>query len=232
MNSFIDDKEHRTSEELTRTVALSDGIFAVAITLLVLDISVPEIEGLSGNALNGPLLTHLHDSIRGIICYVISFLVIGAYWRAHHQIFQYIRRNDAVLTYLNLLLLLLVAFLPVPTGYIGSYGSSPVAVAFYAPVVILTGLLLWAIWVYATTNHRLVDRDLNPDLIRYYTITFLLSPVVFLLSIPVIYINVFAPIVSGPDLAKYFWILALPAHTICRRIYGRYVNSRNNDEVA
>ncbi|HEY4387410.1 MAG TPA: TMEM175 family protein, partial [Ktedonobacteraceae bacterium] len=197
----MDDKEHRTSEELTRTVALSDGIFAVAITLLVLGIVVPDLKGLSGGDLDHHLLISLQDSERGIICYVISFLVIGAYWRAHHQIFQYIRRNDAILTYLNLLLLMVVAFLPVPTGYIGSYGSSRVAVAFYIPVVVLTGLLSWAIWVYATTNHRLVDHDLNPDLIRYYTISFLISPVVFLLSIPIIYINVFAPIASGPDLA-------------------------------
>jgi uncharacterized membrane protein len=214
-----EDKQPRILEETDRTIALSDAIFAVAITLLVLDISVPELGQLSGNALNIQLLGQLNDSTRNIISYIISFLAIGVYWRVHHLIFRYIKHGDAILSYLNLVLLMVIVFLPVPTGYIGKYGDSPVAVIFYVLIVALTGLILCIIWLYATNKHRLVDQDLHPDLIKYYAINFLISPAIFLLSIPIVYVNIFAPAISGPDLAKYFWILSLPAHSIYRKLY-------------
>jgi uncharacterized membrane protein len=222
--SLKKNEREQMTEDLSRIIALSDGIFAVAITLLVLDIGIPSLEQYSGGELNIKLQSSLSHSLGSIACYVISFLVVGICWRAHHQIFQHIKRSNAILAYLNLVLLMVIAFLPVPTGYIGNYGSSPIAVIFYAPVVALTGLILWAIWLYATIGHRFVDRDLHPDYIRYYTISFLITPVIFLLSIPIVYVNVFEPVVSGPDLAKYFWILSLPIHSIWRNIYYGRVN--------
>jgi uncharacterized membrane protein len=223
--NFKDVEQQAEDEEPSRLVALSDAVFAVAITLLVLDIGVPKLDSITGAALDKQLVHQLQLSGREVVSYIISFLVIGVYWRAHHQIFKYIKRSDQVLAYLNLILLMVIAFLPVPTGYIGDYGSSPVAVLLYAPIIALTGLLLWSIWFYASQNHRLIDRDLDPAIISYYRISFLIAPVIYLLSIPLIYLNVFSSVVSGPDLAKYFWILTLPAHRIFyRSMYSRQVS--------
>src|SRR5437660_9370808 len=100
--------------EMDRLMFFSDGVFAIAITLLVLQITVP-IPGLSEHQL-GDALRHLGPKYFG---FVLSFLVIGRYWMAHHRVFEYIKRFDMPLVWLNLAFLLLIAFLPFPTAVLG-----------------------------------------------------------------------------------------------------------------
>jgi uncharacterized membrane protein len=141
-----------------RLEALSDGVFAIAITLLVLDIAVPA--SAEGNLLHA--IGHLWPSYLG---YVVSVSTIGAMWLGHTAITDYLERADLGFVRLNLLLLLFVAFLPFPTRlfaeFIGNNSPERVAAAVYGLSLLVTSLLLQLLWRYAV-GHQLVPPD-TPD---------------------------------------------------------------------
>jgi uncharacterized membrane protein len=129
-----------------RLEALSDGVFAIAITLLVLDIVVPVSS-------DDHLLSAVGRLWPSYLAYAVSFSTIGAAWLGHNAITEYLERADAVFVRLNLLLLLLIAFLPFPTrlfaAYIGKNGPERVAAPIYGISLLLTSTLLWVLWRYA-----------------------------------------------------------------------------------
>jgi uncharacterized membrane protein len=134
----------------TRLEAFSDGIFAIAITLLVLEIHVPEGEGLWRK------LGDLWPSYAG---YAVSFLTIGIIWVNHHSTFSRVTTVNRTLLFLNLLLLLWVAFLPFPTALVAEHiregTDENVAAAVYAGSLLLMGACFFATAVYAQHLHRL-----------------------------------------------------------------------------
>jgi TMEM175 potassium channel family protein len=151
-------QKDESSKELDRIVFFSDAVFAIAMTLLVLDIRTPEIpSSLVTEELPGRLLALWPK----ILSYVVSFLVILSYWMAHHSIFSSIKSYDRGLIWMNSLYLMCVAFLPFPTSLLGEYGDQQLVVAIYAGILAVTRLLLTAVWWYATNGHRLVDPDLD-----------------------------------------------------------------------
>jgi uncharacterized membrane protein len=107
-----------------RVEALSDGVFAIVITLLILDIRVPEVE-------YGELATSLVAVLPRIFAYVISFGVIGVYWLAHHQSLQLVAKLSGPLVWLNLIYLLAVSFMPFPTALLGRYPMQPIPIVIY-----------------------------------------------------------------------------------------------------
>ncbi len=110
------------SAALDRLIFLSDGVFAIAITLLVLEIT-PLIPAHLPNA-DLPVLLLSKDLWTAIASYALSFIILSIYWTTHQRIFHYIKRSNNVLIWLNVLFLLCVAFLPVPTKVLGLYGTS------------------------------------------------------------------------------------------------------------
>jgi len=98
---------------------------------------------------------------------------------AHHRIFHYIRRFDTRLIWLNLLFLMTIAFLPVPTALISAYGDQPIGAMAYAGVVTLAALIELALWTYASSGHRLIDPTLDPVTIRVTSYRALLTVIVF-----------------------------------------------------
>lgn len=148
-----------------RLEAFSDGVFAIAVTLLVLDIAV------SANA-GHHLLRSIADLWPSYLAYVVSFSTIGAAWLAHNAITEYLDRTDAAFVRLNLLLLLFVSFLPFPTrllaDYIGEDSPERVAVTFYGISLLLTTTMLLVLWRYAVRAH-LVRPDLADEEIQLLT---------------------------------------------------------------
>ena len=133
--------ENRRSFELERIVFFSDAVFAIAITLLVLDIKVPEIpERLVAQELPEALAALWPK----FLSYVLSFVVILFYWTAHHRIFHAIKDYDWNLIWLNSLFLMCIAFLPFPTALLGEYGNHQLPVVIYAGSVAITRLMLSA----------------------------------------------------------------------------------------
>jgi uncharacterized membrane protein len=186
---------HSDSLGLERLIFFSDAVFAIAITLLALDIRLPaETTALTNSELLDRLLA-LGPQYRS---YAISFLVIGSFWISHHSKFRFIKRYDGRLLLLNLLLLLVIAFIPFPTAVLSEYGNRT-ATIFYALTIIVAGLLSAIMWWYAVSNHRLVDDDLADTQRRQGFWRSLLAPAIFLISIGIAFFD--------DDLAKYSWLL-------------------------
>ncbi len=167
----------------------NDAVFAIAMTLLVVSITVPS--GTSAETL-GRALGGLGSSFAS---YGISFIVIGFYWLGFHRQLPFLERFDGTTLVIDLLFLMSVAFLPFPTLLLNRYFGS-VSVIFYASSMAASGLLLGMLWIYPARRRLL--RNLDPRLNRYYTLRALYAPLIFLLSILA---------VASPQAAEYAWIL-------------------------
>ncbi len=172
---FLDDKVG-----LERILFFSDAVFAIAITLLALEIRLPP---LPETATNVQLLAALGALWPRYLSYIISFLAIGMMWLSHHRAFRHVHRYSDRLILLNILFLLLIGFLPFPTAVIGEFGNT-VGTIFYAAAMAAAGLMFALLWRYVRAEGRV-----------FWT------PLVFLLSIPLAF--------WSPDAAKYFWLLIL-----------------------
>ncbi len=184
---------------MERIVFFSDAVFAIAITLLALEIRLPENITHAGN---GELLQSLVSIWPKYLGYIVSFLSIGNFWVIHHRQYHYIERYDTHLMFINLLVLMSVAFIPFPTSVISENGNRT-ATILYALNASLIGILSTVLWIYASYKHRLVAPDMEYTVVRRGVIRNLIAPVIFLFSIGLSYIN--------PDLAKFSWILIAPA---------------------
>lgn len=193
-----------TVSGLERFVFFSDAVFAIAITLLALDIRLP---GEAGPLTNSELAAALLQITPKYLGYVISFLVIGSFWVAHHRKFSFVQRTDQALLWLNLLMLMFVAFIPFPTAVLSASGNRA-ATIFYALTMVVVGLLAAAEWAYATRNNRLVSPDLDAATARRILLRSLAVPFVFALSIGLAY--------ADADLARYSWLLIAPVTLILR----------------
>ena len=189
-----------------RIVNLSDGVFAIAITLLVLDIKAPDIpQNMVSSQLPGALLSLWPK----YLSYVLSFVGISAFWLIHHSIFRPIRSYDRILLYLNFLFLMVVAFLPFPTSLLGEYGDRQLPVAIYAATLAVGRLLLTALHWHSTRNDRLLDEPQDPATVRFFLKRGLTIPVIFLLSIAISFFSV--------SVAIFTWLVMLIVDTVVIR---------------
>jgi uncharacterized membrane protein len=148
---------------LHRLLFFSDGVYAIAVTLLAVELILPEA---AANLHGRELLRSLLESWPRVPAFLTSFLLIANFWVAHNVLFNHVRRFDGGLMWLALLQLLCVAFLPFPTSVVGEHASDPVAQQFYFGSLLVTGLAMWALWWYMSSGRRLVDPDLSPRTIR------------------------------------------------------------------
>jgi len=208
----MEKQQTESNTALERLIFLSDGVFAIAITLLVLEINVPEIPSALQNAqLSGTLF----GLWLPIATYALSFIIVSIYWMTHQRYFSYIKRSDTVLIWLNIFFLMTVAFLPVPTRVLSLYGDHQPAVIFYVGSLTIGGLLILLLWWYVTNNHRLVDKQLDTSLIRHYMQRSLIAPIIFLLSIGLSFIS--------PYLAELSWLLIGVAIMLHERQYHHHI---------
>lgn len=201
-----------SDRELDRIVFFSDAVFAIAITLLVLSIEVPQIPE---NLVAEELPNQLFGLWRNMLSYVISFLVIFSFWIVHHSIFSNIRGYDRGLLWLNGLFLMAVAFLPFPSALLGEYGDQQLVVAIYAGSMAVTRLLLSAVWWYASIGRRLIVSDLDPGLIRAHHVRGVVIPLIFLISIGISFFSV--------RVAIFSWVLLAFGNVVgLRKLHRRY----------
>ena len=150
-----------------RIEAFSDGVFAIAITLLVLEIHVPETEA------GGRLLDVLPQIAPSLVAYMTSFIVIGAFWTNHHETFRYIERSDSTFLALNVIYLMCIAFIPFSAAllarYLGDPGNDSVAMAAYTVVLVLCSIAFNALWWYASAGGRLTYASASTEAIRRQT---------------------------------------------------------------
>lgn len=147
----------------SRLETFCDGVFAIVITLLILEIRVPH---LPRNMADLELLHHLVEMWPKYLSFGLSFVIVGIFWVAHHQIFHLVKRTDRQFLWINLLFLLCVTFIPFPTALMGEYVGTPIAVVPYGLTLIASGLMLALVWWYATHRRRLVSPALDDELVR------------------------------------------------------------------
>jgi len=161
--------------DTNRLEAFSDGVFAIAITLLVLEIDVPP----SGSDLGRELLT-LWPSY---LAYVTSFIVIGAIWINHHAMFDHIVRADHTLLLLNTIHLMFIAFIPFPTAVLAQAlhngTNEQIATSFYGGTLTVIGILVNFMWYHAAHEHRLLSEDISPEEAKRNARRFLVGPVCY-----------------------------------------------------
>ena len=190
------------SSTTRRLEAFSDAVIAIAITLLVLEISVPRVE-------NDDLIDALLDQWPSYVAFIISFVVIGIMWVSHHSMFQRIARVDRGLLFVNLILLLGIAFLPFPTallaGYVAEEGQNAhVSAAIYSATMMLIGCAFSGMWAYLLSRPHLLVDGVPPDGIRRALHRSFVSPVVYALSIGLAFVNALLCFVVYLLLAAYF----------------------------
>lgn len=186
----------RTGLSPHRLEALADGIFAIAMTLLVLELRVPEGTG------PGDLASRLVDLWPRFATFFISFVVLGVYWFAHHQTFYFLVRVNRTLVWLSLLFFLGAVLIPFVASLLGSYPLDPVALSLYGAVLGLLAIVGYVIWWYITGDRGLIDEKLDPDLVRKVSRWIAAGPSIMPVAIGMAFV---APVVS---LLIY---LALPA---------------------
>jgi len=201
------DRLHPTVDmrrDVDRVTFFSDAVFAIAATLLALNLVLP---------------AHTHDiggALRALwpryLSLAITFLVIGTYWMAHHALFAVVVRYDRRLLWINLLLLMSVVVLPFTTSVLAEHGSHPLSVVVYACSVATTGLLVALLAWYALTRGRFAASGLDPAFARFMTWRSLIVPGVFLASLPLAWLSTGA--------AELSWLAIVPLQVIVRRRFA------------
>ncbi len=146
-----------------RIEALADGVFAIVMTLLVLELAVPHI---GDSSASNALLMELIGLQPKIIVHVLSFMVLGFFWTFHHRQLDLITRNDGMFLWTNIFFLMVVSLIPFSTALIGDYPRNRVAVIVYGSNFFVACQILFLQWTYATGRRRLVDPGMSKKIIR------------------------------------------------------------------
>ena len=174
----LEERTRPAQKETGRVEAFSDGVFAIAITLLVLDLKIPK-----GGT--GGLVEKLLGQWPNFLAYLTSFATILVMWVNHHKLFTHIRRTTGAFLFLNGLLLLFVTAVPFPTSLVSEHlldSDASTAAAIYAGTYLATALAFNALWRYASSGMRLIDPRSAPEQIRAITRNYSFGPVLYLLA--------------------------------------------------
>jgi uncharacterized membrane protein len=191
-----------------RLETFSDGVFAIAATLLVLELHVPP-------AGSGPLVSQLVAQWPSYAAYLVSFLTIGIIWVNHHAMFALVRRVDRPMLFLNLLLLLAVSVIPFPTAIVGQWipdaQQAPAAAALLGGVFLAMGLTFGSMWLYAVRHHDLALVGAEPVMARSAIPRFTVGNVAYLVGIGVAFLNPLLSLLVYGLVALYYVFPTLPA---------------------
>jgi uncharacterized membrane protein len=191
--------------ETSRIEAFSDGMFAIAITLLILEVKVPV-------PAEGRLAQGLLKQWPSYLAFVLSFVYIGVMWMNHHRMFTHIRRSNDTLLVLNLLLLLGVTAVPFPTAVLAANlgtADQKTAAVFYNAVFIFIAIFFNVLWRYAV-SHQLLDKNMSASAVsisRQYAV----GPLMYIVCLALAFVDVRVSLGVNVALAVYF---ALPANMV------------------
>ena len=194
-----------------RMLFFSDAVFAIAITLLVLDLRLPPI--------HNDVLT-LDEIVPKLVGFVVSFFVIAQYWLAHHRLFESVRDYDAPLLRANLLFLASIAFLPFPTSAVAELVGTSIAVVFYALSVAMVGLLLVMLTFVARRGPLRAEGATRGGT---------WAMVIRSLGAPLMFVATAVVAVHRPQLAMRLWLtlfIVLPLSGRLGTIVGRRIDAR------
>ena len=160
---MVSKKEEAPVISPERLKALADGVFAIVMTLLVLQLGVPVAKGLSKET---ELLRELGKLWPEFLIYVLSFMILGVFWVMHHAVFSVVRMYDTTLVWLNILFLMFVSLIPFSTALAGKNGFVTVTAVIYGVNMLLIFNLGWATWAFITGKRKLADKSIDPIVVR------------------------------------------------------------------
>ena len=161
----------------SRVLALSDGVFAIILTLLVLEIHVPDLAGGQG------LREALRDVRPSFVAFLISFVVVAMAWAGHRDLFTLIRRTDRILIWLNLLLLLPLSILPFGASVLARYDRDPTALKLYGIILIAISLTRLTMWTYVVRRPKLMFEPMDESSRRIATVIVILPAIAYAVAI-------------------------------------------------
>ena len=171
-----------TENGTQRLEAFSDGVFAIAITLLILDVKIPRLTG-AGPSLGQSLLALWP----AYLTYILTFITVGIYWANHNYVFKLYRSSDHVFNILNVFFLMCVSFMPLPAAALCEYVTRPeyrqAATIFYGVGLLLPGFTWLLVWLYASHNYRLIDPRLTRAFVQRMTRQYIASTVLYIISL-------------------------------------------------
>jgi len=165
-----------------RLLTLADGIFAIAMTLLVLDLRLPD-------GSNADLATQLVGLRSAFLTFVISFVVLGVFWFAHHQTFHFLVRVNRTLVWLSIGFFLGVALVPFVASVLGAHPDDPIALILYGGAIGLLTVLGYVTWWYMTGDRGLVVDGMDPNLVRKVQHWIAVGPVIALVAIALAFVS-------------------------------------------
>jgi len=205
MSKFTDE-----TISVSRLVSFSDGVFAIAVTLLVFNLKVPQMSA-------GDVQAHLAKKILAMVphftTYILSFLLIAVYWTFHHRLLNLVTNLDNPFLWMNIWFLLLVSFIPFPSALYGSYPHEIFSFIFYIASMILVNGISMLMLGYASYNSRLVSKELPSTMVKYLFFRQFTTIFVFLLSIPIA--------LYQQRWAVYFLFILFPIHWATKKYYKR-----------
>ena len=186
-----------------RLETFADGVIAIAITLLILEVRIPPVNGDQLAA----AVVHAWPSYAG---YAVSFLTIGVIWVNHHHMFKLIERTNHAFLMLNVVFLMTIAFLPWPTALVAAYIRDPagrrVAAAVYGLTMVAIAVMFNLVWWYAASRGRLLVPGLDPEALARTSRSYLVGPIVYGVAVLVAPLNAFVSLSIYAALAVY-WLL-------------------------
>lgn len=173
-------KEHKKKFQLERLILFSDAVFAIAITLLVIELKLPELEETSERAMANALV----HTIPHFIAFILSFFIIGIYWVAHHRMFYYVIDYDNRLLWLNLLLLMFVVLMPFSSYVYGVHSAMNTAFLLYTVNISALAFCMFLLYSHISNPKRNLSHGLeNKRLVRYYQMRSMVVPVCFIIGV-------------------------------------------------
>ena len=200
--------EHKKKFQLDRMILFSDAVFAIAITLLVLEIKIPHV----GDEPDSRLLQILVSMIPKFVGFFISFFVVGQYWIVHHKLFGFVDDYNGTLLWLNLFFLLSIVLMPFSTALYSENIKSNLSFIIYSLNIFTSGVMAFIVWRYiGNEKHKLSELGQHKKLLSYFSIRSLVISFAFGAGV---IIAIFAPV-----FAKFSPALIFPALMIINRKY-------------
>jgi uncharacterized membrane protein len=189
----------------SRIEFLNDGVFAIVMTLLVLEIAAPQ---LSHSEAQVELPRRLLELWPLLLSYVTSFMILGLFWITHEDMFHHIKRANRIFLWLNILYLMFIAFIPFSTSLLGEYGDQQISVVIYGINIVIAAFWMNMQWWYATKDHHLVDSDLDRTIITAISRLLLVGPITYLVAVVLSFASVQISLVIYIAIPFYYLIPA------------------------
>jgi len=212
--------ESRKQFQVERLILFSDAVFAIAITLLVIEIKLPHFE--SGFT-QAQIIHALGEKVPDLIAFLLSFVVIGQFWTTHHKLFGYVQGYTTKLLWLNLHMLLWIALMPFSTYLIMEFGNLDIIWFWYSCNLALISLSLVFLWIYVGKHPALCTVADDKPFLRYVTRRSIIVTLIFIAG----GLLTFSSWDFGKTVSRFLFIVIFPVLTLMRKKYEKAIANKN-----